>query len=242
MKIGVMQPYLFPYIGYFQLINAVDKFVIYDDVNFINKGWINRNRILNNGKNSLFSIPLKEASQNKLINEIEVNWDKAWKDKFLKTLEQCYKKAPFYPEALLIIQETLHIDNQPVSKVIEHNLRLICKYLELKTEIISSSSIYQNTHLKAQERILDICLQEKATQYINPIGGLELYDKDYFEAKNIKMNFIKSNPVEYKQYKNEFVPWLSMIDVLMFNSKETIKVFLNSYELIAPLSPKGELK
>ncbi len=227
-----MQPYIFPYIGYFQLINAVDKFVIYDDVNFINKGWINRNRILNNGKDSLFSIPLKEASQNKLINEIEVNWDSAWKSKFLKTIEQSYKKAPFYQEVLTIIEQTLQIDNEPISKVIENNLRLICHYLNIHTEIVSSSSIYQNTHLKAQERILDICLQEKATQYINPIGGLELYDKDFFEAKNIKMNFIQSNPIEYKQYKNEFVPWLSMIDVLMFNSKEQIKEFLDNYELV----------
>ena len=227
-----MQPYIFPYIGYFQLINAVDKFVIYDDVNFINKGWINRNRILNNGKDSLFSIPLKEASQNKLINEIEVNWDSAWKSKFLKTLEQCYKKAPFYQETLLIIQETFSIDHEPISKVIEYNLRLICGYLDIKTEIISSSAIYENTHLKAQERILAICLQEKATQYINPIGGLELYDKDFFEAKNINLNFIKSKSIEYPQFKNEFVPWLSIIDVLMFNSKEIVKDFLGNYELM----------
>jgi hypothetical protein len=232
MKIGIMQPYIFPYIGYFQLINAVDKFVIYDDVNFINKGWINRNRILNNGKDSLFSIPLKEASQNKLINEIEVNWDANWKSKFLKTLEQCYKKAPFYQEVLTIVEQTLYVDNEPISKVIEHNLRLICHYLDIKTEIVSSSANYQNMYLKAQERILDICLQEKATQYINPIGGLELYDKVFFEEKNIKMNFIKSNPVEYPQFKNEFVPWLSMIDVLMFNSNEKIKEFLNSYDLV----------
>jgi WbqC-like protein family len=232
MKIGIMQPYIFPYIGYFQLINAVDKFVIYDDVNFINKGWINRNRILNNGKDSLFSIPLKEASQNKLINEIDVNWDSAWKSKFLKTIEQSYKKAPFYQEVLTLLEQTLQIDNEPISKAIENNLRLICHYLNIHTEIVSSSSIYQNTHLKAQERILDICLQEKATQYINPIGGLELYDKDFFKAKNIKMNFIQSNPIEYKQYKNEFVPWLSMVDVLMFNSKEQIKEFLDNYELV----------
>jgi hypothetical protein len=232
MKIGIMQPYIFPYIGYFQLINAVDKFVIYDDVNFINKGWINRNRILNNGKDSLFSIPLKEASQNKLINEIEVNWDSAWKSKFLKTLEQCYKKAPFYQETLLIIEETFSIDHEPISKVIEYNLRLICGYLDIKTEIISSSAIYENTHLKAQERILAICLQEKATQYINPIGGLELYDKDFFEAKNINLNFIKSKSIEYPQFKNEFVPWLSIIDVLMFNSKEIVKDFLGNYELM----------
>ena len=232
MKVGIMQPYIFPYIGYFQLINAVDKFVIYDDVNFINKGWINRNRMLNNGKDSLFSIPLKEASQNKLINEIEINWDNAWKSKFLKTLEQCYKKAPFYQEALSIIDQTFNIDNEPISKVIEHNLRLICEYLDIKTKIVLSSVTYQNTHLKAQERILDICLQEKATQYINPIGGLELYDRDFFNAKNINLNFIKSMPVEYPQFKNEFVPWLSMIDVLMFNSKEKINEFLNNYELV----------
>lgn len=232
MKLAIMQPYIFPYIGYFQLINAVDKFVIYDDVNFINKGWINRNRILNNGKDSLFTIPLKEASQNKLINEIDINWDIAWKSKFLKTLEQCYKKTPFYSEILPIIEQTLSIDNEPVSKVIEHNLRLICNYLDIKTEIISSSTIYKNTHLKAQERILDVCLQEKASQYINPIGGLELYDKDFFEIKGIQLNFIKSNPIEYPQFKNEFVPWLSMIDVLMFNSKEKIKEFLDNYELI----------
>ena len=229
-----MQPYIFPYIGYFQLINAVDKFVIYDDVNFINKGWINRNRILNNGKDSLFSIPLKEASQNKLINEIDVNWDSAWKSKFMKTIEQCYKKAPFYQETLLIIQQTLQIDDEPISRIIENNLRPICAYLDIKTEIVSSSAIYQNTHLKAQERILGICLQEKATQYINPIGGLELYDKRFFEAKNITLNFIKSKPIEYPQFKNEFVPWLSMIDVLMFNSKEKITSFLNNYELVAP--------
>ena len=232
MKIGIMQPYIFPYIGYFQLINAVDKFILYDDVNFINKGWINRNRMLNNGKDSLFSIPLKEASQNKLINKIEVNWDSAWKSKFLKTLEQCYKKAPFYQETLLIIQQTLNVDNEPISKIVEHNLRLICKYLDIKTEIVSSSAIYQNSHLKAQERILAICLQEKATQYINPIGGLELYDKDFFEAQNIQLNFIKSKLIQYPQFKNEFVPWLSMIDVLMFNSKEEIISFINNYELV----------
>ena len=227
-----MQPYIFPYVGYFQLINAVDKFVIYDDVNFINKGWINRNRILNNGKDSLFSIPLKEASQNKLINEIEVNWDGVWKSKFLKTLEQCYKKAPYYQEVLTVIEQTLNVDNEPISKVIENNLRLICHYLDIKTEIISSSAIYQNSHLKAQERILDICLQEETTQYINPIGGLELYDKDFFESKNITLNFIKSKSIEYPQFKNDFVPWLSIIDVLMFNSKDKIKEFLDNYELV----------
>jgi WbqC-like protein family len=232
MKLAIMQPYIFPYIGYFQLIKAVDKFVLYDDVNFINRGWINRNRILVNGKDSMFTIPLKDASQNKLINEIDVNWDDNWKSKFLKTIEQSYKKASFYAEVLPIIEKSIEIDGRQFSPIIEQNLRLICEYLAIKTEIISSSSIYQNTDKKAQERILDICLQEKANHYINPIGGLELYNKDVFAKENMTMNFIKSLPVEYKQFKNEFVPWLSMIDVLMFNSKEEINRFLDNYELV----------
>jgi WbqC-like protein family len=227
-----MQPYIFPYIGYFQLIKAVDKFILYDDVNFINRGWINRNRILVNGKDSMFTVPLKDASQNKLINQIDVNWDNNWKSKFLKTIEQSYKKAPFYVEILPIIEESIEVKEGEFSKIIEQNIRLICKYLDIETEIVSSSSIYQNINKKAQERILDICLQEKANHYINPIGGLELYDKEVFSQENMQMNFIKSLPVEYKQFKNDFVPWLSIIDVLMFNSKEEINKFLDNYELI----------
>lgn len=232
MKLAIMQPYIFPYIGYFQLIKAVDKFVLYDDVNFINRGWINRNRILVNGKDSMFTIPLKDASQNKLINEIDVNWDKNWKSKFLKTIEQSYKKAPFYSEVLLIIEKSIEADGGQFSKVVEQNLRLICEYLAIKTEIISSSSIYQNTDKKAQERILDICTQENANHYINPIGGLELYDKEVFTKENMVMNFMKSKSVEYTQFKNDFVPWLSIIDVLMFNSKAEINKFLDNYELV----------
>ncbi|MEA5139841.1 WbqC family protein [Arcicella rigui] len=232
MKIAIMQPYIFPYIGYFQLINAVDKFIIYDDVNFINKGWINRNRILVNGKDSLFTIPLKEASQNKLINSIEVNWDSAWKSKFLKTIEQSYKKAPHYQQVLPLIEGLLNTEKSIFSEIIFENLTQVCQYLEIKTEIVPSSSIYHNTHLKAQERIIDICVQEKTDTYINPIGGLELYDKAAFQAIGKELFFIKSKAIRYTQFKNEFVPWLSIIDILMFNSPEHISTLLNDYELV----------
>ena len=232
MKIAIMQPYIFPYIGYFQLINAVDKFIIYDDVNFINKGWINRNRILVNGKDSLFTIPLKEASQNKLINSIEVNWDSAWKSKFLKTIEQSYKKAPHYQQVLPLIEGLLNTEKSIFSEIIFENLTQVCQYLEIKTELVPSSSIYQNTHLKAQERIIDICVQEKTDTYINPIGGLELYDKAAFQAIGKELFFIKSKAIRYTQFKNEFVPWLSIIDILMFNSPEHISTLLNDYELV----------
>jgi len=232
MRLAIMQPYFMPYIGYLQLMNAVDKFVLYDDVNYINKGWINRNRILVNGQDYLFTIPLKDASQNKLINEIALSSDPKWRGKLLKTIEQGYKKSPFYLSAFEVTEKIINFDAEKVSDWIAASLEIVAKHLGIQAEIIPSSTIYQNTHLKAQERILDICLQEKANHYINPIGGTELYDKAVFEEKAIQLNFIKSKPVVYPQFKNEFVPWLSIIDILMFNDVVDIQQFLNEYELV----------
>lgn len=232
MTLAIMQPYLFPYVGYFQLINAVDKFVIYDDVAFINKGWINRNNILSNGKATLFTLPLVGASQNKLINEIDIENLSAWGKKFLKTLEQNYKKSPHYQEVFGIVEKVVQSEKTNIADLIFLSLQEICSYLKIDTELVQTSSVYQNQHLKAQERILDICLQEKANHYINPIGGQELYDKALFAENGIKLNFIQSKRSEYQQFKNEFVPWLSIIDLMMFCSVEEIKEQLTKFELV----------
>jgi hypothetical protein len=220
MTIAIMQPYIFPYIGYFQLINAVDKFVIYDDVNFINKGWINRNNILVSGQAHLFTIPLKDA-----VND-------PWKKKFLKTLQQSYMKAPNYQKVFLLIEEIVNFEARTIAELTLHALQKICRYMNITTEIVPSSSVYNNTELKAQDRILDICKQEKAVHYINPIGGMELYDKNKFEKEGIKLNFIKSTASPYPQFKNAFVPWLSIIDILMFNDTESVDKLLKEFELI----------
>lgn len=232
MKIAVMQPYFFPYIGYFQLINAVDKFVIYDDVNYINRGWINRNRILVNGKAHMFTVPLKEASQNRLIKDIEVSDDGIWRNKFLKTIEMNYKKAPYYDSISLIISKIILSATKSISGLIRQSLIEISQYLTIDTIVQDSSAIYSNRHLKAEERIIDICRKEGADQYINPSGGTELYSKERFEREGIELLFLKSNPIIYGQFKNEFAPWLSIIDVLMFNSKETAGRYLLAYSLI----------
>ena len=230
--IAIMQPYFLPYIGYLQLMNAVDLFVLYDDVNYINKGWINRNRLLVNGKDYLFTVPLKDASQNKLINEIELSDDQQWRGKLLKTIEQAYKKAPFYGQVYPIVEQIITLKTTTIAELILESLVILKQYLTIETEIVTSSSIYQNAHLKAQTRILDICQQTNATHYINPIGGVELYDKSVFEAQNIQLSFIKSKAVEYRQFKNEFVPWLSILDLLMFNDPATIQGFLGEFELV----------
>lgn len=232
MTIAIMQPYIFPYIGYFQLINAVDKFVIYDDVNFINKGWINRNQILVSGKPHLFTIPLKDASQNKLIHEVELAVNDPWKKKFLKTIQQSYQKAPNYQKVFLLIEEIVNFGAETIAELTLHALRQVCAYMQIDTEIVDTSKVYNNTDLKAQERILDICRQEKASHYINPIGGMELYDKNIFEKEQIRLDFIKSVASPYLQFKNAFVPWLSIIDILMFNDDENIAKLLKEFELI----------
>ncbi len=232
MTVAIMQPYFLPYIGYLQLMATVDKFILYDDVNFINRGWINRNRMLVNGQDFMFTVPLKNASQNKLINEIELSDDSKWREKLLKTIEQAYKKAPQFGVVYGLTEQIINNKSEKITDFVADSFAILNDYLEIKTHIVRTSAIYDNTHLKAQERILDICQQEQAQHYINPIGGMELYDRSFFEESNIKLNFIKSKPVHYQQFKNEFVPWLSVLDLLMFCDVPIVKSFLLEFELV----------
>ena len=232
MKVAIMQPYFFPYIGYFQLINAVDVFVIYDDVNYIKKGWINRNTILVNGKGFLFNIPLQEMSQNKAINQLYIEENSNWKKSLLKTITLSYKKAPYFTEVFPIIESIIELEEKNLAKFISYSLREICGFLSIKTTIMISSDIEKNNDLKGQDKIIEICKKVQGNTYINAIGGRSLYDKDTFIKQDISLHFIKSNTINYSQFKNEFIPWLSIIDVVMFNSVEEIKNMLNKCELI----------
>ncbi len=232
MKIGIMQPYLFPYLGYFQLINAVDKFVILDDVNYINRGWINRNRVLINGEPKLIAIPLKEASQNKLISEIEIVTDQKWRERLLRTLEFNYKKAPYFHDIFSLIEKIILNKEQHISTFIYKSLLDINTYIGINTFIEPSSGKYATKHLKAEQKILNICIQENVTTYINPIGGTELYSKQLFEDNNIDLFFLESDEIRYNQNLMNFIPWLSIVDVMMFNSKNDIKEMLNKYKLV----------
>ncbi|MBD2704548.1 WbqC family protein [Spirosoma sp. BT702] len=233
MTLAIMQPYFLPYIGYMQLMKAVDTFVLYDDVAFINRGWINRNRLLINGQEFMFTVPLKDASQNKRISEVHLADDPKWRSKLLKTIEQGYRKAPFYQTVMPLTEKIVNFTTDSIADLVHFGLIELNQYLGLTTELVKSSSIYDNVALKAQERILDICRQTGATQYINPIGGTELYDKPTFAEAGIQLNFIKSKKVEYHQLGKtaEFVPWLSIIDVLMNNDVPAVQTMLDEYEL-----------
>jgi hypothetical protein len=232
MKLALMQPYLFPYVGYYQLISSVDKFVFYDDVAFIKQGWINRNNLLLNKQRHLFFVPIKGISSFIKISETEIDYKYDWTKKILRTFEQSYKKAPYFENVLPIIKNVLSSKKVTISEMAKDSLTQVSSYLELKTIFEKTSTVYNNQHLKGKERVIDICIKEKASHYINPIGGQELYSKEDFTSHNLQLNFIKTRSIEYKQFENEFVPWLSIIDVLMFNSKEQVLTILNQYDLI----------
>ena len=232
MKIAIMQPYFMPYIGYFQLINAVDKFIIYDDVNYINRGWINRNNILISGKPSLISIPLIGASQNKRIKDIAPVTDQKWRKTLLKTIELNYKKAPQFDVVYPMLQQLINSDAGTISDFNYKGIKTVCDYLDITTSIIPSSEMYANNELNGQNRILDICKKGKAHHYINPTGGMELYDRESFAKEGILLSFIKSEHPHYKQFTDEFIPGLSIIDVLMFCDVNLILTeLLDKYKL-----------
>lgn len=235
MKLALMQPYIFPYLGYFQLINAVNTFVFYDDVNFISQGWINRNNILIGGKSTLFTIPLEAASFKLKINEIRCKKELyvIWKKKFLKTIQNSYSKAPYFTETYDLISEVLEGgEDSAISELAMKSVKKTSTYLGINTEFKVSSNDFSKTDLKGPDRVLSICLAEGVTSYINPIGGLELYDKQYFSNSNINLFFIKSEFPEYTQYKYSFVKGLSIIDLIMFNGPRDIQGMLETYQLI----------
>lgn len=233
MKIAVMQPYVFPYIGYFQMIKSVDVFVFYDDVNFIKGGWINRNRILLNGEAKYLTIPCKSISSNKPINDIEINYALKDYDNLLKNINQAYSKAPYFNEVYSLCQSILEKRFKSVSELAIYSCMEISKYLDINTEFRVSSEKFQSSYGQDRSnRLIHIVKLLNGDSYINAIGGQELYDKDTFKREGIDLHFIKSLPIEYKQFNNEFVPWLSIIDVMMFNSVEDIQLLLEKYELV----------
>ena len=227
-----MQPYFLPYIGYIQLLSAVSKFVVFDDVNYINRSWINRNRILLNGVVHTFTVPLRGASQNRLICDIELASDHIWRDKFMRTIRQAYGQAPCYEPAYALLERIVNYSSVRLDEFLLNSLREIVGYLSLKVEIVSTSRIYKNANLKGQDRILDICRKEKTDVYINPIGGVDLYDRVVFLEQDIQLYFLQSRQISYPQGNGEYIPWLSILDVLMFNDPPAVRQLLAEIDLI----------
>ena len=233
MTIAIMQPYLFPFIGYWQLIQAVDTFVVYDNIQFTKKGWFRHNNILLNGKKTLFSIPLKKDSDyldvvDRMLSE---DSDRQIK-KIIARIEGSYRHAPYFNDAFPLIKDILGSTEKNLFYYIYNSIQVINEYLGIKTKIILSSTLETDEQLKADERVIAINKILHTDHYINAIGGLRFYEKDKFLAEGISLNFLNPEIVEYKQFDNEFVSYLSIIDIMMFNSKYQIKEMLGKYTLI----------
>ena len=233
MTLAIMQPYLFPYIGYWQLINAVDTFVIFDDVNFIKKGWINRNKILINGKESIITFPLIKASQNKLINEIDLFVNNKDKKKIIAKLEIAYKKAPYFDNTINLVKEIINADLSCIAEYSANSITKISNFLEIDVSFdFSSIQSPESKGIDKADRLIHICKKNNSNQYVNSIGGQKLYSKEYFNANGINLSFIENDIEPYSQFGEEFVPNLSIIDVIMFNDKKHVRKMLNKYKLI----------
>lgn len=216
MKLGVMQPYFLPYVGYFQLIAAVDRFVLYDDVSFIKGGWINRNNLLLNGNPQLFTIPLSNGESGVPIREVGIAGTfLKWRSKFFRTLSHAYKKAPNFEEVSAMLERWLAPDAKTISEINRTSLIETASWLGITTEIIPSSSVYENTDMDRRERLVDLCRREGAHIYVNAAGGRKLYDKTWFAQHGIELLFLDSTIHEYPQATKQFVPNLSILDLMM---------------------------
>jgi hypothetical protein len=231
MKIGIMQPYFLSYIGYWQLISAVDFFIIYDNIQYTKKGWINRNRILQNGKDVLFSLPLKHDSDYLDIRQRRLSSDFN-RERLLNKIKGAYIKAPYFSRVFPLVEDIVTNDEENLFFYLFYSVHKVCEYLGIRTKIIISSEIYIDHDLKSQDKVLALCKALRGNTYINAIGGTKLYSLQKFREEGLELKFIESEFIEYKQFDNDFVPWLSIVDIMMFNSKNRIVQMLGKYNLI----------
>ncbi|MEF8698774.1 MAG: WbqC family protein [Candidatus Accumulibacter sp. UW20] len=232
MRLAVMQPYFFPYIGYFQLITAADLFIVYDNIKYTKKGWINRNRILQSGKGMTFSLPLKSASDCLDICQRELAADFR-RDKLLNQFKGAYEHAPYFAQTFPVIEQIICHKESNLFRFLYHSLVSICKHLGITTQMQISSSIEIDHALRNKDKVLALCGALAAETYVNAIGGTALYSREPFAAAGIDLKFLSSRSFAYKQFGASFIPCLSIIDVLMFNDQEKIQtLILPDFELV----------
>ncbi len=232
MKLAIMQPYFMPYIGYFQLMAAVDVFILYDNIKYTKKGWINRNRILLNAKDEMFSLPLKKDSDSLDViqRELATNFNR---NKLLNQFSGAYCRAPYYKQIFPLLERIVRYEEPNLFRYLHHAIASTIQHLDIETEIRVSSEITIDHGLKGQDKVLALCGAMGADTYINAIGGKELYDREAFRIKDVELKFICPKLLEYAQFGKIFVPGLSIIDVMMFNSPEHIRTtILPAYKLI----------
>ncbi|TWO66648.1 WbqC family protein [Caenimonas sedimenti] len=220
MKLALMQPYFFPYLGYFSLLAAVDRFVFYDEVQWIKNGWVNRNRVLVGGATSYLTVPVRDAGPSRTIAEVEVAKDAGWRRKMFEMVRHAYRKAPYFAPVHDLLQQAVPEAQPHVSAMAKASVRLVAGYLALPVELVDDPGRQGEPGLIGPERVLGVCRDEKATAYWNLPGGKALYDAERFQAAGVALRFVEPVLEPYPQFAAAFVPGLSMLDVLMHNSPQ----------------------
>ena len=231
MKLAVMQPYLFPYIGYWQLMKAADLFVVLDDVNYIRRGWINRNRILLDGATQFFTLPVENASQNRLIMDTKLCFDAKQRENLLRTFKHAYRGKPGLPEMLPLLGEAFRDPQTDLVDFLEHTMVQVAPLLEIDTPILRASRLRKGEHGKGQAGILELCKITGADTYLNPIGGKALYNREDFLRQGITLHFVESQPEQITACIQDTAWDLSVLDLLLRFPREALLQALECYRL-----------
>lgn len=254
VRLAAMQPYFFPYLGYFQLFHAANKVILYDNVNFIKSGWIHRNRILEIGKGPRYiGIPLERLSSSKKIRDIRIDSTRDWKTPIMDILRHNYCRMPYYCEVMEVMDAVLDMHETSMSQLAVSSIKAVLEYIGQHSELEYTSPRFDSIEEQLEafsetfpeniaaaklkqrrmsDRVAMLCKMEGASTYINPIGGLSLYSKQHFAALGIQLQFLDPHLKPYFQKASEFFPGMSIIDVLMSIGAEGAKSFLEDYSLI----------
>ena len=227
MTLAIMQPYFFPYLGYFQLLAVAQTFVFLDDVNYQKGGWINRNRINRDGEECWFSIPVRKASHRRKISDTLASGDTKWRKNLLRQLEYAYRDAPFRSEGLDLVQRVFDFETEHIGELAKRSVVEVLKRLNCNVNLVWTSTIFKNDHLTGQDRVIDICKCNAAATYINASGGRSLYDERAFFEQGINLEFVQPVTKSSCRLKGNT---LSIIDALMNHSADEVASALTGFK------------
>jgi hypothetical protein len=227
MTAAIMQPYFLPYLDYFQLISGADVFIVYDNIKYTKQGWVNRNRMLLNGAAETFSLPLKHDSDSLDVRDRRIA-DDFNPAKLLNKFKGAYQRAPQFASTFPLIEGVVRYEDRRLFPFLLNSIAKVCAHLGITTPIRVSSEIAIDHELRNQDKVLALCQAVGADRYVNPIGGLDLYTREAFAVRGIDLKFLRGRPIEYQQFGHAFVPLLSILDVMMFNTAADIAAHLGS--------------
>ncbi len=239
-----MQPYFFPHIGYFQLIHAVDRFFLYDNLDYSRGGWINRNRILVvRGRPTFLSVPIRGRKITKTIRDTILLEDPHWRLSLQRSIHTCYSRSPYFRETLQLVEEILFLETSSLAEINKRCITGVCNHLGVDTEILTDSTPFDALEFELRQRpgtdpirkvtrAIELCRALGADVFINAIGGRALYDKEVFARHGVRVFFVQTRPHTYPQRAATFHPSLSIIDVLMNCGRDGTRRLLGEYDLV----------